>query len=71
MTSNLLFDQSGVYVPQVCERVVLWRRDQTGDPLFGVEVPSAENAQRFANVFVIDANGLTDYKAAQAAEMAA
>lgn len=67
MTSNeLLFDGEGIYIPQVGEAVTLWRRDKTGDPFVGIEVPSVDNARTFANVFVVDGEKVLDYFTAYA-----
>lgn len=51
MKAPLLWQQGGVYVPVVhCGVLVEWRRDETGNPLFGIQVDSIENARRFAAV---------------------
>lgn len=51
MKAPLLWQDSGVYTPIIhCGILVEWRRDETGDPIAGVYVPSIENARRFAAV---------------------
>lgn len=66
MSNELLFDGEGIYVPEVGEAVTLWRRDKTGNPWVGVEVPSVDNARTFANVFVLGDGELVDYFTAYA-----
>lgn len=61
MTNEILFTDSGIYVPQVYERVTLWRKDKTGDPLVGVNVANVQQAQRFGNVFIINNGMLAGY----------
>lgn len=54
---HTLFTQSGVYVPKVFDGVVIFVCTKHPDPLFGVQVDTAQNAQRFSNVTVFDDNG--------------
>lgn len=53
MTSHLVFTGAGVYSPRICPRAILWERTDN-DPLFGVFVPTAANAQTFADVVVLE-----------------
>lgn len=63
MTNELIFKGEGIYIPQVGEGIVLWRKDETGDPLVGVNVHSIAHGRMFANVFVIEGDELKWYAA--------
>ena len=66
------FEGSGVYVPMLIGRSVVFALNLDHDPLCGVQIDTPENAQRFSNVVVLDEHGnQVKYLAAQSAEMAA
>jgi hypothetical protein len=53
--THLIYRGAGVYEPRICPRCILWQRvpPGQGDPFFGVYVPSARAATRFARVTVV------------------
>lgn len=67
----LAWSGEGVYVPQVRKHSVMWWRDKSGNPLYGVQVNSPEHGTKIADVFAIDNHGNLRHWAAQSAEMAA
>lgn len=46
----LVYAGPGVYVPVATAGGIEWRRDTTGDPLYGVEVPDIMNVNKFAEL---------------------
>lgn len=46
----LIFQGPGVYVPIMVGGTFFWAKDETGNPLVGVQVDSTESAAKFSRV---------------------
>lgn len=57
---------AGVYVPEVYTDIVCFFISRTDDPFVGVQIDSAENAQRFSDVYIFDEYGHKVAELAQA-----
>jgi hypothetical protein len=55
MMTHLIYKGPGVYEPRICPRCILWQKvkPEQGDPVYGVYVPHAKAATRFARVTVV------------------
>jgi hypothetical protein len=55
MNAQLRFDGEAVYVPVIHNDCVIWISSRRrAAPLWGIHVPSIENAATFADVIVVD-----------------
>lgn len=57
MGKNTQYEGAGVYIPKVYANSVVFLLNLDGDPLYGVQVDTPENAQRFSDVVVLDEQG--------------
>lgn len=55
MKPQLVYDGAGVYSPRLYNEAWIWIRNS--NPLWGVRVECPTNAQKFANVIVLDEDG--------------